>query len=940
MLRLVVLLPLALSAQLLAQAGSPRAPDPLAGIEAELQQALGRLRIEKRELGQRQRPQDSFSFPLVFAAQQRPLELPQIAMGLRLRAQRFGRQPGADTALAAALGLVPQAALGQLWPEPGRKASAEVAWRSLLGKAAAAEDLPVPALSGRAAEGWRLLSLALAQLARAQRDSWAAPLSVAARQRAMELLPPLYCPSFARGAHGADARRSAQLEALRLDLESLGRHGLGALGLLRRAIGEFQAAKASELPPPIRVPGIQGDLLFHCETPLGEIAIGGRGHTSYERELFLVVDLGGDDRYCERVAGASELWQRPVSIAIDLDGRDCYWTDDALAFGAGLLGTGLLFDLGKDDDIYRCGDLGLGAGMLGLGLLFDDGGNDRYFGSSFALAAGSFGFGVLADAGGDDSYEVFACGQGFAAVRGIAVLLDADGDDSYLGRGRARPALGLPSLPGAAFCQGAASGDQRRGAAGGIALLWDGKGDDRYAAESFAQGCAQWLSLGLLIDESGHDRYESRQRAQGAGFRLASGMLWDLAGGDHYVLAQGLGQGAGYDLAFGLLLEQEGNDQYLGADLSQGAAGANGLGLLLEFAGDDLYAGVAQPGALVALQGAAAASRGYSSIAMLLDLAGEDTLSARGEGGEYLLRGERGLVWDRGYLPPLEHAPKAEPASSPAKLPLPEPLPTATESNFAELWRQAVAAASSAERDRARRTLLALGAPAGEWVLEHGLEGTGGEVLAALEVLCTGMGEALLPQLRGGLRAKSPVVRRNALRLLAAAKDLEAVPKMLELLEEDERAFVRRAAARALGRMGSEAALPGLERLARSEDALDRRAAAEALGGIPSKSALHRLADLLADKSYQVRDPARAALAVRKGDALEIGLQELARGKNPALREWLALFREWGAQEARPALGRLRLHSDPQVVREAREILELLDKKAEEGRDPGTEGKR
>jgi hypothetical protein len=947
-----------------AQGAAPRVPDPLAALRPLLSEALARMRLSPAELGYEKKLVDPWSLSGVVRVLDDPLETPRRAMELRYAAGRFAQAKDLRSLLGCGLELAEQRGGAKLWPEPGARASAASAWRVLLGSKVSESELPRPELEGGAAEGWRLLSVALASLARAQRDSWSSSLSAEQERELMAQLPRIYdvdAPRVLKGL-GEDSRdrarpgtgdsaglaeASAALQlALRLDLESLGTHALGSLLLIEQAVQALRSADWGELPTPLQVEGITGDLRYFIDTPMGAVAIGGPGPTQYHRDLFVVIDLGGDDQYRGRVAAASQLWNRPVSLCLDLGGSDVYSCEDPLNQGAALLGCALLIDLGAGDDQRLAGDLAQGAALLGLGLLLDDGGDDVMRAGAFVQGAASFGLGLFGDVAGSDIYDARRNAQGFGGIRGYGALLDVEGHDVYR-------ALGDGSPGGRARSQGFGSGERGLRASGGVALLWDGQGDDAYSCDVHGQGGGYWMGLGMLVDEAGHDRYACTQYGQGVAVHMAAGLLWDLQGEDRYALRHGFGQGAGHDLAIGMLLEAGGNDSYLGAGMDQGAGSANGFGLLLELGGDDVYAGALSRASR--MQGYAEAARDYGSIGMLLDLAGRDHIATRppglgrapGRGSspagkdvapvqDSWQRGQHGLVWDRGYLVSEEELlPVAGSVEHPPRraLAVPEPLPAANADTFARLWARAARlqwGGIAADVDQARRTLIQLGPSAGRWILDQHLSAGDTGSLRALRVILAGIGKELLPEIRDRLSDERPRALRNALDLLGRMRDLGALERILQLLGEDPPQLVKHAIARALGQIGAENTLPAFDAYVRSERPEDRRVAAAALGGIPGKAAVHRLADLLGDASFTVRDAARTSLLSRKEDALSVGLDELGLARLPALREWLRLFAEWRPEEARLALRRLAQHADPHVVREAGRILAELDRAKEE----------
>src|SRR5204863_9024876 len=120
---------------------------------------------------------------------------------------------------------------------------------------------------------------------------------------------------------------------------------------------------------------------------------------------FLVLDLGGDDRYEGPVAASNPSLY--VAASLDLGGDDAY----ALRTGSAL----------------PC----QGAGVVGVGVCLDAAGNDAYDGQSLCQGAGHFGLGALIDLQGDDVRRATYSAQG-AGFFGVGLLVDAAGKDQYV----------------------------------------------------------------------------------------------------------------------------------------------------------------------------------------------------------------------------------------------------------------------------------------------------------------------------------------------------------------------------------------------------------------------------------------------------------------------------------------------------------------------------
>jgi hypothetical protein len=380
--------------------------------------------------------------------------------------------------------------------------------------------------------------------------------------------------------------------------------------------------------------GVRADLPWRAETPMGSVVIAGRGTDHHLRPApFLLLDLGGDDRY---EAAAAGTFDRPVSIAIDLDGDDVYETADTAspAFGAGLLGVGILIDEAGDDR-YHGAHLALGAGFCGIGLLVDRAGNDRYDALTHAQGAGQFGAGMLVDLRGTDTYHAFQKIQGFGGVRGAGLLLDREGDDRYVADDTIhRYPSAQSSEHNANLAQGFGFGKRAdfvdgHSLAGGLGILLDGGGNDAYSCGIFGQGCAYWYGIGLLLDAGGDDAYDGVWYVQGSAAHFAIGALLDDRGDDRYHATMNMAIGAGHDFSVGVLHDRAGDDLYQAPNLSLGGGNANGIGLFWDQAGDDAYeveAATTLGRANVASQGSIRDLR--ETIGLFLDTGGLDRYPA------------------------------------------------------------------------------------------------------------------------------------------------------------------------------------------------------------------------------------------------------------------------------------------------------------------------
>jgi len=386
-----------------------------------------------------------------------------------------------------------------------------------------------------------------------------------------------------------------------------------------------------------------GDVLIVLETDVGTVVVGGPGPTVYRGQCALSIDVGGDDLYLGRAAGAEP--GSGARVAIDLKGNDSYLTG-AHSSGAGFMGAGALIDL-EGDDVYVAGNFSQGAGLFGFGMLDDRSGNDRYVGDTCTQGSGAFGLGVLVEREGNDSYEAALFSQAFGFVKGIGVLVERAGNDTYFAGGKYTDEIRYFDHY-LSLSQGFAYG-WRPDASGGVALLFDSSGNDVYVSDIFGQGSSYWFAVAGLVDGAGNDQYVSYQYAQGAGTHITVAALVDVEGDDNYV-SKGVSQGCGHDLAIGMLHDLSGDDSYTCHDLSQGAGNANGIGFILDDAGDDAYS-VRNPDNT---NGYGNHRRDYGSVGLHIDCGGTDSYAGRGADGAWWVGSDRGIGIDFNVPEPTE----------------------------------------------------------------------------------------------------------------------------------------------------------------------------------------------------------------------------------------------------------------------------------------------
>jgi len=364
---------------------------------------------------------------------------------------------------------------------------------------------------------------------------------------------------------------------------------------------------------------------FEWDTYMGKIVINdNRDHDYEEDHYFLIIDVGGNDKY--KNAAANMTIRNHISILIDLNGDDIYESDDESfpSFGSGLFGYGYLVDLAGNDS-YKSKNLSQGMGIFGVGILMDRGGDDSYDAYLCAQGSGFCGQGILADLTGDDRYHMFQLGQGFGYTKGIGLLLDSAGNDVYIANDSI---IDFPASQSkehnASLCQGVGFGKRAdfvdgHSWAGGIGMLFDGQGQDSYSAGLFAQGCAYWYA----------DVYNGIWYVQGSGAHFGLGLLLESGGNDIYNASMNMAQGAGHDFTLGMLIDENGDDIYHAPNLSLGGGNANGIGIFWDKRGDDVY----DVSAATTLGRSNVASRGglrdyILCLGLFLDTGGDDTYPA------------------------------------------------------------------------------------------------------------------------------------------------------------------------------------------------------------------------------------------------------------------------------------------------------------------------
>jgi len=606
-------------------------------------------------------------------------------------------------------------------------------------------------------------------------------------------------------------------------------------------------------PLPARFPGVEGEVLYYKATEFGAFVIGGRGDNMYNGEFAAIIDIGGNDVYRGRTAGAlgGGLGQ-PYALLIDLEGDDYY---DArgldVTHGAGFLGIGILIDR-SGSDVYRSASYAQGAGLLGVGLLADHDGADDRRGGYFLQGAAHCGIGLLLDTGdGDDRYLSTCWAQGFAGTFGYGMLYDQGGDDTYFCGGEF---LHEPLLPkdNRSFSGGFGMGWRPR-AGGGIGVLYDdGTGNDFYDAEVMSFGSSYWYALGILVDGGGNDRYSLAHYGIGAGIHLSLGAFYDRGGDDQYRSRMGVVGGTPHDLSVGIFVDASGNDSYADCD-GWGGSLTNSFGLFIDRLGDDTYA--PRPGGTSL--GRHNWARGFGGVAIFIDEEGRDSYPRDEPGADSSLWIQEG--WGIGID-------MARDVVTEKEEPILDPVLTAEDSarSVEDLFKDASqweVGSARASVKRARKAILTK-PEAVRWVIDNKISTQNSLELRPMEDLARAYPDSAGPLLTTCLTPKSDRwAVGNAAYLCGAIKWKPSVPAMMALLDDKRVEKSHRALLNALGQIGEVAASPSVAKFIVSEKERNRLASIGAAKALGDSILIDDLIARLDDKQFTVRSAAIEALS-------------------------------------------------------------------------------
>lgn len=324
--------------------------------------------------------------------------------------------------------------------------------------------------------------------------------------------------------------------------------------------------------------------ILNEKTPFGEIIIGGLDNNRYAkfdtREIAILIDLGGNDFYANRVATSTEKVH--ASIFVDVAGDDVYESNVDYSQGSGYLGTGILIDL-EGNDSYIGKRFCQGASLLGIGLLIDGHGHDTYRANSYSQGCAFLGVAALIEQAGDDRYESQLLSQGVGIASGIAMLSDGAGNDFYYAKG------GLPSgygTPGtfSGWSQGVGLGI-RNHASGGIGILYESDGNNKMESGDFCQGGGYYFGWGILRSGKGDDTYIGSRYAQGFSAHYALGTFLETGGDDRYETRDAVAAGLAWDLSITWFEDKGGNDTYPAQGFSMGASAHNSITIFIDSGG-------------------------------------------------------------------------------------------------------------------------------------------------------------------------------------------------------------------------------------------------------------------------------------------------------------------------------------------------------------------
>ena len=172
----------------------------------------------------------------------------------------------------------------------------------------------------------------------------------------------------------------------------------------------------------------KGPLLYEEIAEEGLIVIGGSEQNVYAQDVWISIDLGGDDIYRNNAGGNTVI--QSTSLLIDFKGNDYYTSTTPFSQGSSFLGYALFNDR-QGNDIYHAKSLSQGAAVVGHASFIDEVGDDYYQVHDFGQGMAFLGTAQLIDTKGSDHYEAALFSQGVGLPKGFGMLVDNVGNDRY-----------------------------------------------------------------------------------------------------------------------------------------------------------------------------------------------------------------------------------------------------------------------------------------------------------------------------------------------------------------------------------------------------------------------------------------------------------------------------------------------------------------------------
>jgi len=319
-------------------------------------------------------------------------------------------------------------------------------------------------------------------------------------------------------------------------------------------------------------------------SPLGKIILAGSGDNIYrERDLndvFLLVDLGGNNRYESPAASAKE---GEIKIVIDLgENVTVLSTSSVSSAGSGVFGIGIMIlDNPRGQKLFRTQSFSQGFGLCGVGLLAVKS-SGSYISNRYSQGSAIFGVGIFSNPEGSNSYyraNLYSQGVGF--TKGIGIFRHQGSSSTFLA-GLVQPDPREP-LGSTSLCQGVGYGP-RAFAGGGIGLCVLKGNHLNVESSYFAQGAGYWHAAGSFMIEGDSNTIKARRYDQGSGVHQAIGSFF-LKGNHNRITNWGVGPAYGWDKGIGWAYIL-GNHNTAKVDWGSGTASINASLSFSYFSGD------------------------------------------------------------------------------------------------------------------------------------------------------------------------------------------------------------------------------------------------------------------------------------------------------------------------------------------------------------------